>query len=1107
MMDHLAEFQTLLEKLLSPDNDIRKTAEDAYEEVAREQRASLLFLTAKSPEFNFEHRQLALVLLRRLLSNDWQELWPNWSAETQTTFCNEVLLATQNEPNEALRKRFCDLIAEVARNTIDDQAQQTWQDVLKFLFSCATSVEPRLKEVALMIIENVPGIFGRQQSEYMGVIQDMLSASLQYTAVGDDKATANVRIAAVKAATAFICDNDEDQAVMRQLQSLLGPILQVCAFSIEQQEDDSCLQCLTDIASTTPKLLRHHLTDLCTMCLKTLSNEEMDDNFRHSALEIMVSLAEANAPMVRKHCTQFVPELLNQCLILMVDLEEDPDWFESDDTDEDDDDSNATIGETSLDRLACALGGKMVLQSCLQYISPMLQSNDWKFRHAGLMAISTIGEGCHKQMESILEQIVDTILPFLRDPHPRVRYAACNALGQLSSDFAPKLQKQLNEKVIPALLAVLEDLGNPRVAAHAGAALVNFSEDAPASVMAIYLDPIMMKLLWVLEQTFNQLVEKGKKLVLEQIVTTIASVADSASIRFTPYYERVMPCLKYILLHAVQPELRLLRGKTIECATLIGLAVGKAQFMPDANEIMQILLKTQMEFGEQEGDDPQVSYMMSAWARVCTILGEDFVQYLPSVMPAVMKVASFKPEVAIVECDDADHLQKGEDDWQFVNLGDQQSFGIKTAGLEDKAAACQMLVTYARELKGGFAEYVDQTTQLMVPLLKFYFHDSVRTAAAEALPELLEVAKAKGPEFVASMWQFVFRDLLKAIDTEPENDVLSELLWSLAKCIERLGSGCLTEKDLQDIFDSLERHLGKHFEKAAERDQLRKDEDYDEELEKELVDEHDEDTWLLSKVSDVLHAAFSTHKEAVVPHFEKLLLHLMKLLEPNRPEADYQWALCMFDDLIEFGGTSSLKYQQYFLTPMVRALEHQAPEVRQAAAYGFGIMGLHGGNGYAQACAESIPFLAKMINAPDSRSSESNLAATENAIAAVAKILKYNSSLVDVGLVLPAFIGWLPVWEDKEECPHVYGYLCDLIESNNPLVMGENGAHVPHLIAILVEAFRQSALEEETPENAVSNRMRAILRHVQSNEPIFQACLAVLNDEQKMTLQKELTVQ
>lgn len=35
-----------------------------------------------------------------------------------------------------------------------------------------------------------------------------------------------------------------------------------------------------------------------------------------------------------------------------------------------------------------------------------------------------------------------------------------------------------------------------------------------------------------------------------------------------------------------------------------------------------------------------------------------------------------------------------DDGWEFVNLGDQQSFGIKTAGLEEKATACQMLVSF-----------------------------------------------------------------------------------------------------------------------------------------------------------------------------------------------------------------------------------------------------------------------------------------------------------------------------------------------------------------------------------------------------------------------------
>lgn len=41
-----------------------------------------------------------------------------------------------------------------------------------------------------------------------------------------------------------------------------------------------------------------------------------------------------------------------------------------------------------------------------------------------------------------------------------------------------------------------------------------------------------------------------------------------------------MPCLKYIIQNAEQEELKLLRGKTIECISLIGLAVGKDKVIP-----------------------------------------------------------------------------------------------------------------------------------------------------------------------------------------------------------------------------------------------------------------------------------------------------------------------------------------------------------------------------------------------------------------------------------------------------------------------------------------------------------------------------------------------
>lgn len=63
--------------------------------------------------------------------------------------------------------------------------------------------------------------------------------------------------------------------------------------------------------------------------------------------------------------------------------------------------------------------------------------------------------------------------------------------------------------------------------------------------------------------------------MLEQIVTTVATVADTLEEHFMQYYDQFMPLLKFLMANSVQKENRLLRGKTIECISLIGLAVGK----------------------------------------------------------------------------------------------------------------------------------------------------------------------------------------------------------------------------------------------------------------------------------------------------------------------------------------------------------------------------------------------------------------------------------------------------------------------------------------------------------------------------------------------------
>lgn len=49
-------------------------------------------------------------------------------------------------------------------------------------------------------------------------------------------------------------------------------------------------------------------------------------------------------------------------------------------------------------------------------VPEMLNSSDWKRRHAALMAVSSAGEGCHKQMEQMLDQVVSAVLNYLTDP-------------------------------------------------------------------------------------------------------------------------------------------------------------------------------------------------------------------------------------------------------------------------------------------------------------------------------------------------------------------------------------------------------------------------------------------------------------------------------------------------------------------------------------------------------------------------------------------------------------------------------------------------------------------------------------------------------------------
>ena len=50
-----------------------------------------------------------------------------------------------------------------------------------------------------------------------------------------------------------------------------------------------------------------------------------------------------------------------------------------------------------------------------------------------------------------------------------------------------------------------------------------------------------------------------------------------------------------------------------------------------------------------EPDDPQSSYLITAWGRICRCLGPQFAPFLMNVMPPLLVSAKLKPDVKILD--------------------------------------------------------------------------------------------------------------------------------------------------------------------------------------------------------------------------------------------------------------------------------------------------------------------------------------------------------------------------------------------------------------------------------------------------------------------------
>ena len=170
-----------------------------------------------------------------------------------------------------------------------------------------------------------------------------------------------------------------------------------------QEDDETVLEDalveFNEMAEIEPKFFRKHFKDLfLAFAPITAKNDYTNNTIRHQPVEFFVTVVE-RVPNVVKKDEETLRALLDLIFKLMIDIDEDIEesWMRPKegfrvDEDEEEEDS-VSFGKTCVDRLVSSIGDEVMLPLLSTLVQNTLaNTTDWRYKNAGLMALSQVGE-------------------------------------------------------------------------------------------------------------------------------------------------------------------------------------------------------------------------------------------------------------------------------------------------------------------------------------------------------------------------------------------------------------------------------------------------------------------------------------------------------------------------------------------------------------------------------------------------------------------------------------------------------------------------------------------------------------------------------------------
>ncbi|XP_058010265.1 uncharacterized protein LOC110631841 isoform X2 [Hevea brasiliensis] len=682
-------------------------------------------------------------------------------------------------------------------------------------------------------------------------------------------------------------------------------------------------------------------------------------------------------------------------------------------------------------------------------------SQKWQSRHAAVISCSIIARNCPKESINELDLLVEQPMKAVDDTHFRVRWAAINAIQEFSKNLNPDFQFQYYKKVLPALTKALNFSSHPYVQVQAASALFYFSKDCTSGLLTPYMDEIVNKLLRCLQ--------RGKQLLKEEALTAVGSLVSSSKDHFQVYYKTVMPHLKVIMMKAAAESNSVLLRKSIECITMVGLAVGKKMFSDDIQMVVQSLISLQE--SKLERGDPMRNQVLRAWGRLCKCLGQDFQPYLGVVIPHLLQSAQLESRVT------SPKYTESKSSFQSVispNLGDDRT-EIEEQVIEEKAEACKVLFSCATELMEGFDLWIDEVAQTLVPLISFDLNEQVREVSVSAMPVLLNISKASMEKGHVEGYQglpfeelcfYTIPALVEALHKEPSMEIQLTILDSLEECMEMSGPTLKTEQ--------IKRFLHIILEILITSSTLSRSRVEYEQIEKIHI-----------TAGDCLITFTEVYKAYLSQFFDQLLSCMAYMWENDKNAKERRTAFRIFSDVAEKCQEEALKYCEGNLRFLFDACYERNPEVQQIVAKCIGVSAQFGGAIFKSHIKEALGGLNSIMRDPETLNPD-YLPAHDAAVSALGKIYLFHDEQLNEAEVFGRWLSHLPLVNDLDQARVAHDQLCLMVEKFSEELIHNDNAHLSKVIAVFAEILWAG---QNLASKGTVNRIIEQLENFQSDLP------------------------